>query len=127
MAQLELKTTAVNADLFRLFNQSGEEIALPDGKLVLPKMTGFEPTNYLPYLDKEIVVDLRPGRYWLVKSSTNVTRAYSLDAGDAGIRHEQVGCVANDFPTQAKEAGKVALAAPHPVLDAFIELGGLKA
>ncbi len=126
MAQLELKTSVLNGHVFRLFNASGAEISLPDEsgwEFVYPQMSGFESPGYFPDPDKKLLLDLEPGKYWLIESNHNVTTTYQLDADNSAIQRKEVGGVANGIPEQAEEVGRVAVAAPRPVFDQFMQLG----
>lgn len=128
MAQLELQTSVLNGHVFRLFKESGEEISLSDEsgwELVYPQMSGFESADYFPNPDKKFLLDLEPGEYWLIKSNHNVTTMYQLAADKSAIQRTEVGGVANGFPGQAEEIGRVAVAAPRPAFDQFMQLGEL--
>ena len=128
MVQLELRTTVRNAHCFRLFKQGGEEMPLPDEsgwEFVYPEMNHFESPGYFPDPDKKLMLNLEPGKYWLIKANNNITQVFSLEAGDAALQRSEIGCVANGFLEQAGEVGKVAVTVPRPVLDVFMELGAL--
>jgi hypothetical protein len=129
MAQLELKTAVLNGQAFHLFRQGGEQIPLPDEtgwETVWPQMSGFESRSYMPDPDKKILLDLGPGKYWLIESNHNVTSVFSLDVGEVAIKRNEVGGVANGFPEQHDEVGRVACMAPSLVFDLFMQLGELK-
>ena len=129
MAQLELQTSVLNGHTFRLFMRDGNEMPLPDEsgwEFVYPQMSGFESPGFFPDPDKKLVLNLEPGKYWLIESNHNVTNVFSLNADEAAIRRSEVGGVANGFPEQAEEVGNVAVMAPRPVLEVFMELGELK-
>lgn len=129
MAQLELKTSVLNGHEFRLFKESGEEISLPGEsgwEFVYPQMSGFESPGYFPDPDKKLLLDLESGKYWLIESNHNVTTTYKLHADSSTIQRTEVGGVANGFPEQIEEVGRVAVAAPRPVFDLFMQLGGIK-